>query len=116
MFSSVLAAAMLCTGVDLLAQGPEPVRQAQQALKDKGYDPGPIDGRYGPKTREAVRRYQKENKIVANGRLGGETYESLGVKRDAPGEYMEAAGGHLKNSYSKVARTSGKAARTSARI
>jgi peptidoglycan hydrolase-like protein with peptidoglycan-binding domain len=101
MFSSVLLAAMLCTGANLLAQGSEPVRQAQQALKDKGFDPGPVDGRYGPQTREAVRRYQKENKIVANGRLGGDTYESLGVKRDAPGEHMEAAGGQLKNSYSK---------------
>jgi peptidoglycan hydrolase-like protein with peptidoglycan-binding domain len=101
MFSSVIAAAMLCTGANLSAQGSEPVRQAQQALKDKGFDPGPIDGKYGPQTEEAVRRYQKENKIVANGRLGGETYESLGVKRDAPGEHMEAAGGNLKNSYGK---------------
>jgi peptidoglycan hydrolase-like protein with peptidoglycan-binding domain len=96
-----IVAAMLSTGANLLAQGSEPVRQAQQALKDKGFDPGPIDGLYGPKTREAVLRYQKENKILANGRLGGDTYESLGVKRDAPGEHMEAAGGHLKKSYTK---------------
>jgi peptidoglycan hydrolase-like protein with peptidoglycan-binding domain len=98
---SVVAAAVLCGGANLLAQGSDTIRQAQQALKDKGFDPGPIDGKYGPQTREAVRSYQKQNNIVANGRLGGDTYEKLGVKRDAPGEHMEAAGGHLKNSYSK---------------
>jgi peptidoglycan hydrolase-like protein with peptidoglycan-binding domain len=101
MLSSVLATAMLATSAHLFAQGSEPVRQAQQALKDKGFDPGPVDGRYGPKTSDAVRRYQKENKIVANGRLGGDTYESLGVKRDAPGEHMSDAGSHLKSSYGK---------------
>jgi peptidoglycan hydrolase-like protein with peptidoglycan-binding domain len=85
---SAVAAAVLCGDANLLAQGSEPVRQAQQALKDKGFDPGPIDGKYGPQTREAVRNYQKQNNIVANGRLGGDTYESLGVKRDAPGEHM----------------------------
>ena len=98
--SSVLAVA-LCAGGNLFAQGSEPIRQAQQALKEKGFDPGPVDGMDGPRTREAVRRYQKQNNIVANGRLGGDTYESLGVKRDSPGEHMEAAGGHIKNSYGK---------------
>jgi len=97
---NVVAAAVLCGGVNLVAQS-DTIRQAQQALKDKGFDPGPIDGKYGPKTREAVLNYQKQNNIVANGRLGGETYESLGVKRDAPGEHMDAAGSEIKGSYSK---------------
>ena len=97
---NVVAAAVLCGGVNLLAQS-DTIRQAQQALKDKGFDPGPVDGKYGPKTREAVLNYQKQNNIVANGRLGGETYESLGVKRDRPGEHMEAAGSEIKNSYGK---------------
>jgi len=97
----VVAAAVLGAGANLLAQGSEPVRQAQQALKDKGFDPGPVDGLYGPQTRGAVLNYQKKNNIEANGRLGGETYESLGVKRDAPAEHMDAAGDHIKGSYSK---------------
>jgi peptidoglycan hydrolase-like protein with peptidoglycan-binding domain len=97
---NVVAAAVLCGGVNLLAQS-DTVRQAQQALKDKGFDPGPIDGKYGPKTREAVTNYQKQNNIAANGRLGGETYSSLGVKNDTPGEHMEAAGSQLKKSYAK---------------
>lgn len=44
--------------------GQAPVAQAydlkviQAALAAKGYDPGPIDGQMGPKTREAIRQYQ----------------------------------------------------------
>jgi peptidoglycan hydrolase-like protein with peptidoglycan-binding domain len=85
----------------VFAQGSGTVRAAQQALKDKGIDPGPIDGVEGPQTHAAVRRYQEENHILANGRLGGETYDSLGVKRDAPGEHMDSAGEHLKSGYGK---------------
>jgi uncharacterized protein (TIGR02594 family) len=33
-------------------------RQIQQALADFGYDPGPVDGIYGPKTAAAVRMWQ----------------------------------------------------------
>jgi Putative peptidoglycan binding domain len=33
------------------------VREVQQALRDAGYDPGPIDGIMGPRTRSALRRY-----------------------------------------------------------
>src|SRR5918999_821988 len=31
------------------------VKQAQQALKEKGYDPGPIDGVMGARTQEAIK-------------------------------------------------------------
>ncbi len=33
------------------------VREVQQALRDAGYDPGPIDGIMGPRTRSALRTY-----------------------------------------------------------
>ena len=39
----------------------------QQALKDKGYDPGGIDGIIGGNTRAAIRRYQKDQGLVADG-------------------------------------------------
>jgi hypothetical protein len=35
-------------------------REAQQILTDLGYDPGPIDGDYGRRTAEAVKRFQKD--------------------------------------------------------
>ena len=36
---------------------PEHVREVQQALADAGYDPGPIDGIFGPRTKSALRKY-----------------------------------------------------------
>ena len=37
----------------------EKIRQAQLRLRDAGFDPGPIDGILGPKTKAAMQRYQK---------------------------------------------------------
>jgi len=33
------------------------VREVQQALLEAGYDPGPIDGIMGPRTKAALRKY-----------------------------------------------------------
>src|SRR5689334_24789458 len=38
--------------------GSENVKKAQTALKDKGQDPGPIDGIMGPKTKAVIKSYQ----------------------------------------------------------
>ena len=39
------------------AATPERVRELQQALTQAGYDPGPIDGKFGPRTKAALRKY-----------------------------------------------------------
>lgn len=43
------------------------VAQIQRALAGNGYNPGPIDGRPGRKTRDAILRYQRDNGIRATG-------------------------------------------------
>jgi len=53
------------------------VRQAQQALMDKGFDPGPIDGKMGPKTKAAITQFQTKENLKANGRLDRETKAKL---------------------------------------
>src|SRR5947207_7277909 len=53
------------------------VRQAQTALKDKGHDPGPIDGIHGPRTSAALRSYQKAENIKVTGRLDSDTKSHL---------------------------------------
>jgi peptidoglycan hydrolase-like protein with peptidoglycan-binding domain len=35
------------------------VADAQRMLRLRGYDPGPIDGQLGPRTRQAIRTYQE---------------------------------------------------------
>ena len=42
------------------AQADPQVRQVQQALKDKGHDPGSIDGVMGPKTHAALQSFQQQ--------------------------------------------------------
>lgn len=55
------------------------IRRVQEALKSEGHDPGPIDGVMGPKTKEALREYQKQEKLQETGRLDQETLSKLGV-------------------------------------
>jgi peptidoglycan hydrolase-like protein with peptidoglycan-binding domain len=59
------------------------VRQVQQALKDKGHDPGPIDGVVGSQTKAALKSYQQAEGLKATGRLDAQTMAKLGVS-DAP--------------------------------
>ncbi len=54
------------------------VRKLQVALKERGFNPGPIDGVYGPLTQGAVTRYQRANNMATGG-LTIKTLESLGV-------------------------------------
>jgi peptidoglycan hydrolase-like protein with peptidoglycan-binding domain len=56
------------------------VTATQQALRDKGYDPGPVDGMWGPKTAKAVRDYQKTEGLTVTGRMDTTTADRLGVK------------------------------------
>jgi len=58
---------------------PATVRNVQQALNDKGYDPGPIDGQWGPNTEDAVRRFQQASGLPQTGELEGSTLAGLGV-------------------------------------
>jgi peptidoglycan hydrolase-like protein with peptidoglycan-binding domain len=44
------------------------VRNIQSGLHRLGYDPGAVDGRAGPRTGDAIRRYQRDNGLVADGR------------------------------------------------
>lgn len=43
------------------------LRLIQSALRSMGYDPGPADGRLGPKTREAIRRFQSDHGFQVTG-------------------------------------------------
>jgi peptidoglycan hydrolase-like protein with peptidoglycan-binding domain len=61
----------------------EQVKAVQQALKDKGHDPGDVDGKMGPKTEQAIRDYQQKEGLKATGRMDTETASKLGVQAKA---------------------------------
>jgi peptidoglycan hydrolase-like protein with peptidoglycan-binding domain len=53
------------------------VRAAQQALRDKGFDPGPIDGMKGPRTTAAIKEFQQKENLPATGTLDSQTRTQL---------------------------------------
>ncbi|MCL2031303.1 MAG: peptidoglycan-binding protein, partial [Oscillospiraceae bacterium] len=61
----------------------ETVRQIQQRLKNWGYYAGRVDGIYGPKTAEAVRWFQRRNRLLVDGVTGRATLAALGMPAGA---------------------------------
>jgi peptidoglycan hydrolase-like protein with peptidoglycan-binding domain len=55
-------------------------RAAQGALKTQGFDPGPIDGRMGPRTSAALSDYQRKNDLPVTGMLDDATMAKLEVR------------------------------------
>ncbi|MEX0803568.1 MAG: peptidoglycan-binding protein [Candidatus Binatia bacterium] len=67
------------------AASDETVKQIQEALTNKGHDPGKIDGIMGPNTRAALRAFQKKNNLQATATIDAKTADALGVEtRAAP--------------------------------
>lgn len=59
-----------CRGVD--------VQELQKELKKRKYDVGAVDGIFGDKTKNAVKKFQKDNKLYADGIVGKNTAHKLG--------------------------------------
>ncbi|MEZ5864460.1 MAG: peptidoglycan-binding domain-containing protein [Geminicoccaceae bacterium] len=57
----------MSTRVAMPAMSREDVRRAQELLAEQGYDPGPIDGLYGPRTRAAVERFEQARGLPVTG-------------------------------------------------
>jgi len=55
------------------------LRQAQQRLKDDGDYTGSVDGKMGPKTAEAIKKFQKSNGLPQTGHLDQQTASKLGI-------------------------------------
>ena len=52
-------------------------RMVQEALTEKGFDPGPIDGMWGSRTKSAVMKFQESAGLSANGQIDGPTKSGL---------------------------------------
>lgn len=65
--------------------GPERYREIQQALADKGYFRGPVDGTWGPDSMDALKRFQTDQNVDADGKISALSLIALGLgpRRDA---------------------------------
>lgn len=55
------------------------VKKIQTKLKNWGYYSGSIDGIYGAKTVEAVKYFQRKNKLTVDGIAGNKTLAAMGI-------------------------------------
>ena len=55
------------------------VERIQTALRDAGFNPGPIDGKFGVATETAVAQFQRARGLVVDGVVGPETGRALGL-------------------------------------
>jgi peptidoglycan hydrolase-like protein with peptidoglycan-binding domain len=73
--------------------GQQDVRQAQEALKNQGHNPGPIDGVMGSQTRQALREFQSKNGLKQTGTLDAETKQKLNIEGSSSGRSPGSATG-----------------------
>ena len=59
------------------------IRDAQDKLAAQGYDPGPADGKLGPKTEEQIRKFQQDHQLQASGELDDQTLAALSAPQNS---------------------------------
>jgi len=81
---SAAATASAPTGAVAPAKAPEStasikptMREIQQSLKNAGFYQGPVDGKKGPMTREAVKEFQRVHGLTDDGVVGKKTWAKL---------------------------------------
>lgn len=67
--------------------GPD-VRQLQEQLKKAGFDPGAINGTFGPETEAAVRAFQQAKGLQLDGIAGQQTWGALYGLSYPPGTHL----------------------------
>lgn len=82
------------------AVSPDLVRNVQRTLSQRGYDAGPADGVYGQSTQQALRNFQRDQKLNASGQLDSQTLAALGVVAEG----SRAATGPAQQEYQSTTR------------
>jgi peptidoglycan hydrolase-like protein with peptidoglycan-binding domain len=70
----------------------ETLAGVQTALTHLGFEPGAVDGRDGPKTQDAVRKFQARSTIKIDGIVGDETRAALVSSLEAKTEATASTG------------------------
>ena len=82
--------------------GSRRVREVQRRLLRRGYRAGPVDGRFGPRTRAAVMWFQMKHGLARTGRIDArslatlrENREMVRIRETAPAPLPATAAGFL---------------------
>ncbi len=78
------------------SRGPD-VKLIQSLLSKIGYNPGPIDGIYGPKTQQAVIAFQRNNNLLASGIVEDSTWQAFQVLLNGYSIYYVQRGDTIYN-------------------
>lgn len=84
--------AMAATVLEVGSRGDD-VTKVQKKLIQYGYMTGTADGRYGEKTRDAVRWFQQRNGLTVDGKVGADTAAALGVTLSGKSSAAAASSG-----------------------
>ncbi len=76
--SDITASTMGATTQDLAVKSNPTSKEIQLALKNAGIYQGKIDGSIGPKSKQAIREFQTQNGLKADGKVGPKTWVKLG--------------------------------------
>lgn len=76
-----------------LSLGADEIRLIQMGLESLGHDPGPADGKLGPKTRVALRAWQEAQGLAPTGRLDKESATVLRAAGDSARPGFRIVGG-----------------------
>jgi len=75
----------------LITQGArgDQVRDLQILLLSQGFNPGPIDGIFGPKTCSSLKQFQSANSLIADCIVGPKTQKVLADRKSEESEYSQ---------------------------
>lgn len=95
----IICTSPACLSLSKIGSRGNEVRQIQQALSDRGYSLGTVDGIFGTRTLSALKKYQSDHRLKIDGIAGEETLRSLGIEKAGSSQ-----GGYSSADYELLAR------------
>lgn len=89
-FVFLISISSICFSLSRYGSTGDEVKQIQTKLKNWGYYTGNVDGIFGSKTFEAVKKFQKANGLTVDGIVGEKTLAALGIQGFSNNSYSNS--------------------------